>query len=134
MIRMNMRFQDQADRETLLPGLFEDGIDGCCTGLAGLVLIVEHGIDDGGLPRLRIGHEIAYGICRFVEEGMDDGLRHDKFPRIRILLDYILEYPKLSSDKSEDSMAVLLVDESMAGFEAKAAEATAMLKALANEK
>jgi hypothetical protein len=42
--------------------------------LAGIVVVVEHRVDDGGLLGRRIGDQITHRVGRLVEERLDDGL------------------------------------------------------------
>ena len=42
----------------------EDGVDRANVDRAGLGVVVEHGVDDGGLPRGGIPHQIGDGVGR----------------------------------------------------------------------
>lgn len=78
VVGMNMGLEDEGNGEPLLLGLGEDGIGRGDVGLAGLVIIVEDRIDDRCLTRFGIADKIAHRVGGRVEEGVDDGFRHDR--------------------------------------------------------
>ena len=73
---MDVGFEHQLDGEAQVLRPAEDGIGRGDTGLAGLVVIVEHRIDNGGVLSLGVADEIADRVAGLIEEGVDDGFAH----------------------------------------------------------
>ena len=74
VVGMGVGLQRPLDRAAGLLGGLQHGLDRAGVDLAGLVIVVEHRIDHGGLLGRRIGHQIADRVGGLVEERPDDGL------------------------------------------------------------
>ena len=74
VVGMRVGLQHPFDSVVRLFGGHQHRLDGARIHLAGIVIVVEHGVDDSGLFRGRIGDEVAHRVCRLVEERSDDWL------------------------------------------------------------
>ena len=69
-----MGFEHPIDGQSFGFGRGENPIRRYCRGLAGRLLVIEDGIDDGGTLRRRVKDEVAHGIGGLVEEAADGRL------------------------------------------------------------
>ena len=98
MVGMGVGLQHPLDRIAGLAGRLQHGLDGARVDRSVVVVVVEHRVDDGGLLRRRVRHQIADRVGGLVKERPDNGLfRHGSnllagLMRVRVLT-YILAIP-----------------------------------------
>ena len=81
VVGMRMGFQDPAQAQALGLRGGQHGIGRAGVGLAAGMVVVEHGVDGGGLARVRIPDQVGHGMGGFVEEWRDAQRRgHESTP------------------------------------------------------
>ena len=73
MIRMGMGFQDQRNRNPLLPRGFNQPISGTRIRFSAAVVPIQHRINDCSLARRRVEDQIADRIGRLIKKRLDAG-------------------------------------------------------------
>ncbi len=96
MIRMGMGFQYPRNRQILLARGCQNPVGRTGRGLSAAVVVVEHRVDHGGLPRRGIGHQIRHRVGGLIEEGLSLGGRMHGAPFCRMLFERLLAYAKLA--------------------------------------
>jgi hypothetical protein len=71
VIGMHVGFQDFCHLPSAFGCGMQDHVGALGPGIAGAVVEVEHGINDGGLTRGRIAQEVSDGVGDLVEEALD---------------------------------------------------------------
>ena len=75
VVGMHMGFQDPLHAQALFADVGDHPLGAGVGGAAGSRIVIEHGVDQGALAAVGIGHHVAVGAGGGVEEGHDLQLR-----------------------------------------------------------
>ena len=76
MVCVCMGFQQPGHLEILLPHIGHHLVGAGVRSAARFGVVVQHAVDDGGLPALRIGQHISHRVGRGIKERLDGSFFH----------------------------------------------------------